>query len=256
MNKTIFAYADLDSIYDPRRAIIQKFLMQDVPFPADNASEEEFMKYTQEGDKRWEAKIEANYIARRMDTFEYPSVGLNKEKFYALYNARSIKDWSTGWFYPTCFMSRFLKLVIDAEQLTEVPISISTIQLTINTFPYDFPEDMIQSLKEHCHERFGGRVEVKTTFVDTSKLTVLYYKQFAYVFKYDLFLVPDYKAFFESVGSPPIPDTTFLLPDILVEENEHFEGDIGERIFSVGLGFAHVLRTVPVAHLFYDYEKQ
>lgn len=255
MNKTIYAYADLDSIYDPRRAIIQKYLMQDVPYPAETATDAEFLKYTQEGDRRWEAKIEPNYLVRRLDTYEYPSVGLNKEKFFELYKARSVKDWATGWFYPTNFMNRFLKLVIDSEQLTEVPISINTIQLTINTFPYEFPDDMLESLKAHCHERFGGRVQVKTTFVDTSKLTVLYYKQFAYVFKYDLFLVADYKAFFESVGSPPIPDTTFLIPDILVEENENFEGDIGERIFSLGLGFAHMLRTIPVAHLFYDYEK-
>ena len=47
MNKTIHAYADLDSVYDPRRAVIQKHLMRDVPYPSEKATDEEFLAYVQ-----------------------------------------------------------------------------------------------------------------------------------------------------------------------------------------------------------------
>ncbi|WP_228493052.1 hypothetical protein, partial [Pseudomonas aeruginosa] len=80
-----------------------------------------------------------------------------------------------------------------------------------------------------------------------------YYRQFDYVFKYDFLLNEDYKSFFENVGKPPIPDTAFLVPDLLVQETEYLEGSIYDRIFAQSIALAPVLKLIPINKGFYDY---
>jgi len=257
MNKTIEAYADVDSLFDYRRALIQKFITAGMTGLKDNATEDEVAEFNErrrlEGDKLWDLYVARNYQQRRMDTFEYPFIQFDKAKLKALVKQRSIKDWAFG-YYPTNFMNKFLKVVVDQEQLTEAPISIKGVVLTINVFPYEFDDALSESLVAHCKTRFGGRVDVKVISADTRSATVNYYKQFDYVFKYDLLLNEEYKPLMDSIGSPPIPGTTFIVPDLLVQENEAFEGSIGDRIFACSLGVAAVFKVVPIDRSFYDYE--
>lgn len=257
MNKTIEAYADVDSIFDYRRGLIQKFVTEGMTGLPENPTEEDVVAFNErrrlEGDKLFDLYVARNYQQRRMDTFEYPFIKFNKDTLKKLIKERSIKDWAFG-YYPTNFMSQFLKVVVDQEQLTEAPISIKGVVLTINVFPYEFDEALNQDLIDHCKYRFGGRVDVKVIRADTRSATVNYYKQFDYVFKYDLLLNEDYKPLMDSIGNPPIPGTTFIVPDLLVQENEAFEGSIGDRIFACSLGVAAVFKVVPINRSFYDYE--
>lgn len=257
MNKTIEAYADVDSLFDYRRALIQKFITQGMTGLSDNPTEEEETAFIErrrlEGDKLWDLYVAKNYQERRMDTFQYPFIQFDKFKLKELVKARTIKDWGFG-YYPTNFMSKFLKVVIDQEQLTEAPISIKGVVLTINVFPYEFDEALNEALIAHCKTRFSGRVDVKVISADVRDATVNYYKQFHYVFKYDLLLNEEHKPLMESIGNPPIPNTTFIVPDLLVLENEAFEGSIGDRIFACSLGTAAVFKVVPIDRSFYDYE--
>lgn len=257
MSKLILAYADLDAIYDYRRCLIQKWITRhmEIPNPA-SLSDAEYAKRQQErrmaGDALWDMHIAKNYAERRLDTFEFGMFGLNQKIFRELYNNRSVADWNYGW-YPSNFTKRVLKVIIDLEGLTDKPIAIQGVKLTVNVWPYQLDAEAKESLKAHLLSRWGGRMDVAIIDADTRQSTPAYYKQFGYVFKYGMLLYEDYKQFFENLENPPIPDTTFLVPDILVKETEHLEGSIGDRLFAQSLAFAIAFKTVPVAHQFYDY---
>lgn len=251
MNKIINCYADIDSLFDYRRMLIQKWITRNGTFPTDDARR-------MEADRLWEMHFETNYRNRRMDTFEHPHFGLNLQVFKKLFDERTVSDWACG-YYASGFMGGFLNAIIDQEQLTELPLSIKGVTLHINVFPYVLDDELKQSLIDHCKTRFshgteGSRVDVKVLDADIRSSTVNYYKQFDYVLKYDLLTNPDYKPLSESIGSPPIPSTTFLIPDVLVKEVEDLQGPVADRIFAVSLPLAPAFKIVPVKHSFYDYE--
>lgn len=261
MNKVIHCYADLDSLYDYRRMLIQKWLVRDMvpPKHATAAQLDRFdLERRQQADRQWALDFEKNYQNRRMDTFDYPHVGMNKAVFKTLFDQRSTQDWVFG-HYPSRFMTGFLAAIIDQEQLTEKPISIKGVTLHVNVWPYVLDDELKQLFIDHCLTRFsegtpGSRVDVKVIDTDVRHATVAFYKQYDYVLKYDLLTSPDYKALSDSIGNPPIPDTTFLVPDLLVKEVEDLQGEVADRIFASSLALAPVFKMVPVNHSFYDYD--
>lgn len=257
MNRVIQCYAEVDSIYDPRRGITQKWLVRDlIRTDTDQMSDDEYADYMKllryEGDARWEKFAQTNYKERRMDRYEYPGITFNRAQFDELYKARTLSDFGYG-YYKTKFTQNFLKTIIDLELLSETPIMFSKIVLHVNIFPYAMDEPMRQDLVDHLQLRFGGKVEVKTINSRSNTHDVSFYKQFDYVLKYDLLVGEDSKTLCDSVGSIPIPGTTFIIPDILVQESDEFAGEIADRIFSSTLQLAPVFRVMPIHHSFYDY---
>lgn len=261
MNKLINCYADLDSLFDPRRMLIQKWITKDMVGPGEGATDAQLdafdTKRRYEGDRLWEMHFSTNYKERRMDTFEYPKFGLNLKVFKELFDNRSVQDWVYG-HYPSLFMEGFLGAIIDQEQMTDQPISIKGVILHINVWPYVLDEESKQSLIDHCMTRFsvgteGSRVDVRVIDTDPRPATVTFYKQYDYVLKYDLLTSPDYTALSESIGNPAIPGTAFLVPDLLVREVEELAGPVADRIFACSLALAPMFKMVPVKHAFYDY---
>ncbi len=257
MNKIIHVYTEIDSIYDPRRGIIQKWLVKDLIHPnPDSLSDAEYEVYIQklnhEGDKLWEQHIETNYRNRRMDRFEYPGLELNRAKFLELYNARTLSDFGFG-YYKTKFTQNFLRTILDMEMLSDQPITFNKIVLSVNFYPYVMDDEMRKSLVDHLQTRFGGKVEVKTINSRSETHTVDFYKQFNYVLKYDLMTGEGSVPLLSSVGTIPIPGTTFIVPDILVQENKEFTGEVSDLIFSSTLQLSPVFRVMPIHHSFYDY---
>ena len=257
MNRVIQVYTEVDCIYDVRRALTQKWLVKDLIHPnpdllSDAEHEEYVKKLRYEGDRLWEQHIEKNYRERRMDRFEYPGLSFNRALFEELFAQRSLSDFTFG-YYKTKFTQQFLKTILDLEMMTESPISFNKIILFVNVFPYDMDKEMQKELVDHLQTHFGGRVEVKTVNSRTPTHDVVYYKQFDYVLKYDLLLGSSSKTLCESVGSIPIPGTTFIIPDILVKESDEFTGEISDRIFASTLQLAPVFKLMPIHHSFYDY---
>jgi len=256
MNRVIQCYTEIDSIYDTRRGITQKWLVRDLIDPnADRLSDAAHQEYVKqlryEGDRLWELHIEKNYKERRMDRFEYPGLSLNRGIFLEWYRARGITDFKFG-FYLTKFTQAFLRTIIDLELMTETPIMFNKIVLHVNIYPYEMDQAMRQELVDHLQLRFGGKVEVKTINSRSETHEVGFYKQFDYVLKYDL-MAEDSETLMKSVGSIAIPETTFIIPDIIARESDEFTGEIGDRIFSSTLQLAPVFKLMPIHHSFYDY---
>lgn len=244
MTKRIGAYTEIDSIYDSRRGILSLMITEDMAGLNDDLRK-------QKGDALWEQQFARNYRERRMDSFEYPAFGINREKFLERYNKRSVSDWL--FYYPSNLRNKLLKMILELEQLVDVPISISGVDLYINTFPYVFDDDMKAQFLSYCKSAFKGLVAVKLLDHDPTKMTALYYKQYNYVFKYDMMLVEENKAFFDSLSVTPIPETCVVVPDILVQEVEELCGPIKERIHAMGIMIGPAIQLVPVEHSTYDY---
>lgn len=244
MNRRIGAYTEVDCIYDSRRAILSLMATEDMSDKGDRLRKAE-------GDALWDLHFAKNYKERRMDTFEYPAFGINREKFLERYNKRSVSDWL--FMYPSGIRDRLVKVILEQEQLVDRPINISGIDLYINVFPYVFDEEMMDSFKKHCETMFQGFIKVHLLNLDYRNMTTLFYKRFNYVFKYDMLLSEDYKAFADSLTVTPIPDTCVAVPNLLVEETDELTGPIADRIQAMGYMISSTVKLISIDHSFYDY---
>ena len=242
MNRLIKVYTELDSLYDYRRGLLQWLLTEGI-------TDDELRK--REGDRLWNLHIDKNYRERRMDTFEYPGLKINAERFKALYKERTLTNFLM--YYPTKLSRNLLSSVIDLEQLTDVPITIQGVVLYLNLFPYVFDEELKQDLVEHLGTLFGGRVEVKLIDEDMRKADGSYYRQYNYVFKYNL-LGEENRVFQETMSKHPNPETAFIIPDVLNREADAFAGSVKDWMFAWSLSVAQVARFIPVGHDLYDFE--
>ena len=242
MNRNLKVYTEVQSMYDMRRGLMQWLLTEGI-------SNDDSLR-RREGDRLWDLHIAKTYAARRMDLFEYPAVGVNKAKVEALLAEAKLEHWLM--YYPTSLCWTLFRKIIELEHLEEKPLDIKGVTLYVNTFPYEFGPEMEQSFLEHCNTLFGGRFEVKLQSIDTRNAEPYFYQQYNYVFKYDIMDEP-YKAFQTKLMQQPIPNVTFVIPDILSREVEAFEGPVADRIFAYSLTVSQVVKLVPISHAFYDY---
>lgn len=242
MNRNLKVYAEVDGFYDIRRGLLQWLLTENIH------NDDELRQ--REGIRLWNIHMARNYAERRMDTFEYPQVGINKEKFDAAYKERKLENFLM--YYPTNMCRQLFQKIIELEQLIEKPIDIKGVTLYVNTWPYEFDEAMKEEFVQHCFSMFGGRFEIKLQHIDVRKAEPYFYRQYNYVFKYDI-LGENSVTFQEKVREQPIPDVTFVVPDILSREADAFEGTVADRIFAWSTTLATVVKFIPIHHAFYDY---
>ena len=241
MNRVLSVFTELDSVYDSRRGILQWLMTEGI-------ADENQRKA--KGDKDWELHVQKNYENRRMDTFEYPAFKITKQSFERAYAERSISHWLM--YYPSNLLKRLVKVIIDLEGLVDKPIDIKGVDLFVNIFPYALDQELQDKFVAYAQHALGNIVKVKVLNVDTRKADSTFYKQFSYVFKYDFLLSEHSGPTMDTLKSSPIPETTFVVPDILVKEVEGLQGSISDRIFAMSVLLAPSLRLVPISHQFYD----
>lgn len=240
MNKILRVYTELDGFFDFRRAMLQWLMTKS--FVGDELRQ-------REGDRMWDQHIARNYRDRRMDTFEYPGLGITSAAFKEAYESRGIEHFLMA--YPTNLPDSILAKVIELEQLEEKPIAIKAVELFVNLFPFKFDKQMEDDFIAHCNTVFGGRFEVRLLNVDTREAEPNYYRQFQYVFKYDL-MAESNKKFQTNLLRHPNPDTAFIVPDILARDTEAFQGPVADQIFAYSLTVGTMIRLIPISHDFYD----
>lgn len=257
MNKDIIIYADLDAFYDYRRALLQCLMTKEefppIPGLDDKAEVERANKRKAKGDEMWDKYISRNYKERRFDTFSYPGLGIDKDKFKEAFDKRSVEDWATGMFYPTALTRRMFTCVMDIENIAERPIEISSVKLFVNVFPYQFDEPLLKILREFLNVNFKGMIEIKTISSDQSLQDAAFYGQYNYVFRYNLLLDESSKALMDTFTAKPIPETSFIVPDIQLFGQTTFEGDTKEWMFASFITLGPALKLLPIEHSLYDY---
>lgn len=244
MNRVINVYADLESFYDYRRGLLQCLMTKDIEDP-------DKRKY--EADRLWELQIADNYRKRRMDTFNYPEFGIDKETFQEIYKQRGIEHWATGMYYPTPLIKNMLAKVIDLESLEDKPIDIKEIKLYVNTYPYDFGKELTDELVDHLRKGMKGMVTVSAIHAEHAKLDAAFYGQYQYVFRYAFMLDEDSTAFMETMKEHPNPDTTYVIPDIISRDTDMFVGSVKDWMFGALVPLAPAGRFIPLERTLFDY---
>lgn len=260
MNRTLDVYADVDSFFDCRRGLLQ-YLMTEKDFPEgyNPKSEKEALERADDrkaqGDKLWALHVERNYKERRYDTFSYPQLGIDQDKFKAIFKERSLKHWATGMYYPTRLIKQLVTRIIDIEGLTDKPMDIKEVRLFVNTFPYEFDEKLAAQLVEAIRYGLRGLVTVKDIYSDPSTHDTAFYGQYNYVFRYNMLYDETSRAFSESFKTNPIPETGFVVPDILARGDDNtFAGSVKDWMLATFLWLGPALKLLPIEHSLYDYD--
>lgn len=260
MNRVLDIYADADSFFDYRRALLQ-YLMTESEFPerddlTDDQAAVQTLLRKNRGDQLWELHCAKNYKERRLDTFNFPQLGIDEDKFKALYAERSVKHWATGMYYPSRLIKQLVARIIDIEGLTDKPVDIKEVRVYVNTFPYDFGEELTAQLVEAIRYGLRGVATVKAIHSDPTKHDATFYGQYNYVFRYNMINDSSSKLFSETFQANPIPDTAIVVPNILArEENNVFATDPKEWMLATFLWLGPALKLLPIEHSLYDYDE-
>lgn len=244
MNRVLDIYADADSFFDCRRGLLQCLMTEGMPEPVVRRAE---------ADRLWELHIARNYKERKFDTYNYPQVGIDEDKFKAIFKQRSVEHWATGMYYPTKLTSNLVSKIIDIEGLTDKPMDIKQVRLYVNTYPYDFDEQLTAQLVEAIRYGLRGVVEVKAIYSDPSTQDAKFYGQYNYVFRYNLLLDETSEALMNSFMANPIPETSFIIPDVLVRDNDTFTGNHKDWMQAGLVTLLPALKLLPIDHSLYDY---
>ncbi len=243
MNRVLKVYVELDGLFDYRRGLIQKLITQDIV----NDSERK-----RKGDELWATYCETNYNKRNIDNFEYPGLDLKHDQWVKAYKERSIGDFLM--FYPTNLPSYLFRKIIEIEAANEKPLDISGLTLFVNVHPYVLDDELKEELIQHLRVRFGGKFVIKLLDHDPSTMTSTYYRQFDYVFKYDILSGP-YEWFRRSLETKPIPEVTFFVPDLFAEDVPDIEATPQSLLFACSISVSAIWKMVPIEHNAFDYEK-
>lgn len=243
MNREIKLYAELDTLFDYRRGLLQWLMTEGI---------EDNEKRKDEGDRLWDLHVAKIYKERRMDTFDFPGYKLDT-RFKELYKKRSIKNWLM--YYPSNFGREAVKTMLDLEGFTDRPIDIKSMTLTLNTHPYQLDAESKEELIEHCTRVFKGLVRVNLTEEDTRFLDASFYGRFNYVYRYDILTGENTEVFMKSLKDTPIPEVTFIVPDLLIKEDDSLTGEVTDRIFALSIVVAPSMKLVPISHAFFDYSE-
>lgn len=244
ISRDLLVYTELDSLFDYRRGLLQWLITEEI----------EEGKKKEVGDNLWELHLAKNYKERRMDSFEYPFFNINRAKFKELYNQRSLKHWIM--YYPSRLKDFLITSIMDVECMDSRPLNVRSMCLYINTYPYQLDDELKDQLIEHCKRNFGGLSEVKLIEEKPSTLTANYFKQYHYVYKYNLVNDEDSKYFLDSVKDCPVPDTAFIIPDVLVKDSEQLNKDASpsDIIYAFSVTVANAIKIIPIDKKIYDYQ--
>jgi hypothetical protein len=242
VNKSLTIYTELDSIYDPRQAILSWLATEGIS---------DITLRKAEADRKWGLFFEKNYRNRRLETYEFPDFGITREKFEKAYAARSLSQWAL--YRPSNVLKKLLKTVFEIEQLEDTPLGIKGVTLYLNYFPYQLDPDLQAKLTDYVNQGLRGIVEIKLVNSNPVEQTTSYYKQFHYVLKYDILLGKDSKAFTESLATHPIPEVAFFVPDVFLSSPEGLDKPPADILFGLSLAAAASARLIPISHDFYDY---
>lgn len=241
MNRDLKILVELDSLFDYRRGLIQWLATEGIEDPIERKAK---------GDGLWDDHFKKAYDNRRLDIFDFQGHKLN-DKYQELLPNRSYEHWLM--YYPTNLSTDLLKTVFDIEGFDERPVDLRTITMYVNTNQYDLTQELKDELIQNCTNLFKGLVIVKLIDQDNSVVTSSFYSHFDYVFRYDILSGRDTEVFMNSLKEHPIPETCFLVPNILVKEIEDIKGNVDDRIFAWSVTVAPSIKIIPVNHKLYDY---
>lgn len=226
----ITIYTDLDSLWDTRRAVLERLLP--------------------EGDT-WDDHYAKQYADRRIDHFAKPELGITQEKYKTAYANRDISLFEKA--FPSRLLPKILTIVLDVENFIGKPISIGEFKFTINIWPFVLDDELKSELESALSKSIVYNHSIFLTSVPKDRLNSTYFKPFTHVFKYDA-MGEDSKALLMSLQEAPIPGTKFFIPDIHQQDpGSGVYAEPEEIIHKMSVFLASAFTIIPVKHSVYDY---
>lgn len=214
-------YVDLDCFVDVRRSILQSLIGEmdfDKTFP--------------------------NYRNRRIDSFATPSLPFTDEDYKQRYDNRNLSD--LAGVIETPLMSKLLIIILNVDKLIGKPININKVNITINLNRYDgFNDELCNEFKAALTRGMRFNHSVDFVSIPASQQNSAFFKPFSHVFKYDLLLSKDYIHFLESLEKNPIPETKFIVPPLLLKENNVLQNSPEEMILATSVMTSSFLKLIP-----------
>lgn len=226
MNDQFVVYTDITSLFDMRAGILQKLL----------------------GDRAKFKDVYTKYGSRIIDDFIKPEFGITNEDFNAAFDERTISDFQ--YFYPTNLLTSIFPIIMDVEQLTGMPINIKAVNLTVNMWPFEPDQELLDEFRDNITKTLRYKHSLNIISSPNDDLRLSYFKQFTHVFKYDL-LGRTSKNFMNNADATQIPGTKFLVPALKVKEDDKVAGTAEELIMKVAVVLSAHLTLIPInPHIF------
>lgn len=243
MNKEIRVYTDFDSWWDYRKGLLFKLITD---------SSKSTLERTAEILTKWDQYAEKLYAERRFERYDFPHLNITHEQFLEAYKNRSVDD--IVFYVPSNLNAVLFKTFMEIETQYDQYRGIRSIEIDLNTYPYIFDEQLQKELIESLRNRFRNRFKVNLIYRDISKITPLFFKNYSYVYKYDI-LLGDYPEFTKNLAKEPIPEVVFFVPDIYIKAVENITGKPADVIDAFAMTVAPQIGLKSVHHSIYDNTK-
>lgn len=237
MSNNIPVYIELGALFDERRGILTKMLAQHKPSLVD----------------QWDNIFKRAYDKRIIDLFERKEINITKETFKKEFEKRNINDFC--YYLPSNLASQLFLTLMDFEGLGNKPITIDTVIIDINTFPYQLDDELKEELTTELKKVFKFKNNINFIHRGYQEQIPNFFSKYSYVFKYDFLLSEKMYPFFDSIKDCPIPDVKFMVPNVLLKPNDFTTGDISDIITKTTLALSTHLQIIPVNHRLYDYKE-
>lgn len=241
---TISVYTELGSLFDERRGIITKV-----------ALESGYTKFD------WDRNFKEIYARRRMDVFNQPELGITQEAYDKRYEQRSvydIADETQVYIRPSKLIYNMFKVVRELEFGVGQIISDDKFSVTVNVWPYDLSDDMVDELRDVMKGAVIFNYDVSFVSMTPEELTPAVLHGFQYVFKYDMLLSPRMKTYWESYARSPNSNVRFIVPDVLINrelpEEMRSEEPIN-LISNLNVAQGGKITLVPISKTIFDYKE-
>ena len=200
MNR-IDIFTDIASLFDLRRGIITHIAREHNP------------NFT------W-SLFDPIYQKRKMDYFIREDIGITPEKYKERYSRISIDDWADEkecYFYPTHLTDSMLQIVRGLEYGETATILMDKLTLTVNTYPFEFSEELRNHLYISLKGAFKIPIDIRFVRLVEDELTGPYLNNYHYVFRYDQLISEKNKVWFDTLKDIRNLGTKYIVPDLLAK---------------------------------------
>lgn len=227
-------YTDLDSVMDTRYGVLTTLLK-----PSKLTFEQVFGE---------------TYDDRVVDEFVRPELGIDKGSFEYAFDRRNYNDLVNA--KPSNLMLGLLNTIVTMDNISGKPIEQGMINLTVNIWPYELDQGLIDVLANSITEQMVCVSNVSIINKPAPEITANWFKRFGHVCSYYTFKGKDYANFQMSFATEFIPEVKFLVPSVHAHQNELSEY-MNPEVLTIlaGMQLASVVTIIPISPNIFDYRK-
>ncbi|QYN80117.1 hypothetical protein PQD71_gp209 [Kosakonia phage Kc263] len=241
---SIMCFTDMDSLFDARRGIITKVALESGNTKFD-----------------WDRNFAEVYKRRRFDFFNQPELGVTHAAYRTRFAKRSIADFEDDtqvFIRPSKLIKNLFSIAREIEFGVGQMISAGTFSLTVNLFPYELSDDMLQELNSVIRGAVPFNISLSFVSIPHEEILPAVLHSYHYVFLYGFLNSPDYKTYWDNYVTSQQTNTRFIVPDVLAKSEEELPPEMKSEELINLIGKLNVtqggkITWVPYPKTIFDY---